>query len=154
MRLSMAKLEQREALEGLTRPRLLAVAAAVGLDLSPGRRLGSGMGGPRHAVLVGALSGRQCMFVQGRLESEQPIRVRDAEIGPTGYVRAEIHGRWICVEGKVQGNLFGEEQVVIRHTATVRGDVTAPCVVLEDGARLQGVIDTDGPGSRTAGRRR
>ena len=106
--------------------------------------------GPRHAVLVGALSGRQCLFVQGRIESEQPIRIHEAAIGPTGYVRAEIHGTTICVEGKVRGDLFGEEQVIIRRTATVYGNVTAPSVVLESGARFEGAIDTQCPASPVA----
>jgi len=57
----------------------------------------------------------------------------------------------------VQGDLRAEEMVVLRSGAKVQGDITAPRVVLEDGATFRGAVDmSSGPGasgstSRTSG---
>lgn len=62
-------------------------------------------------------------------------------ISQTGKVKADVYGRSICVEGEVKGNLVGDEQVIIRQSGRVRGNVTAPRVNLENGAKFKGSID-------------
>ena len=44
---------------------------------------------------------------------------------------------------KGEGDLQGAEQVILRPSARVRGNIAAPRVILEDGARFQGSIDMD-----------
>jgi cytoskeletal protein CcmA (bactofilin family) len=47
------------------------------------------------------------------------------------------------VEGKVTGDLEGTEKVVITKTGHVEGNIVAPAVTLEDGAKFKGSIDMD-----------
>jgi cytoskeletal protein CcmA (bactofilin family) len=47
----------------------------------------------------------------------------------------------VTVEGSVEGNLNAEEQVILRSSARVQGDIAAPRLVLEDGARFRGGVD-------------
>jgi cytoskeletal protein CcmA (bactofilin family) len=47
----------------------------------------------------------------------------------------------VTVEGTVEGNLTAVEQVILRSSARVQGDILAPRVVLEDGARFRGGVD-------------
>jgi cytoskeletal protein CcmA (bactofilin family) len=54
----------------------------------------------------------------------------------------------VAVEGEVEGNLDAEEQVVLRSSAKVQGDITAPRVVLEDGASFRGLVDMGDPTDR------
>jgi cytoskeletal protein CcmA (bactofilin family) len=61
-------------------------------------------------------------------------------VGPEGQVRANINGRIVTVEGKVEGNVTGDEQVVLRRSSSVKGDLRAPRVVLEDGAHFRGGV--------------
>jgi cytoskeletal protein CcmA (bactofilin family) len=70
-------------------------------------------------------------------------------VGPDGEVHASIVGRVVMVEGKVEGNITADEQVILRSSASVQGDITAPRVVLEDGARFRGGVDM---GDTTSGR--
>jgi cytoskeletal protein CcmA (bactofilin family) len=58
-------------------------------------------------------------------------------------VKADITGRTIRISGKVEGDLTGEEKVIISGSGNVRGNVTSPRVVLEDGAIFKGSIDMD-----------
>lgn len=62
-------------------------------------------------------------------------------ISHSGRVKADVYGRSICVEGEVDGNLVGDQQVIIRESGRVRGNVTAPRVNLENGAKFKGSID-------------
>ncbi|PYV38461.1 MAG: hypothetical protein DMG09_11920 [Acidobacteria bacterium] len=45
--------------------------------------------------------------------------------------------------GAVEGNLYGHDQIVVRNSGNVRGNITAPRVALEDGSRFKGSIDME-----------
>ena len=97
-------------------------------------------------VLKGTLAGEEDLLVEGRLDGEISLRQNRVTIGENGRVKADVYSKSIYVEGEVQGNLFGEDEVVIRKSGKVRGNVTAPRVTLENGAKFKGSIDMQ-PGS-------
>jgi cytoskeletal protein CcmA (bactofilin family) len=66
-------------------------------------------------------------------------------IGNSGRVQANIEAKTIRIEGEVQGDIVGQERVVITTTGNVQGNVTSPRVMLEDGGRFKGSIDMGGP---------
>ncbi len=103
-------------------------------------------------VVKGTLAGDEDLLVEGRLDGEIALRQNRVTIGESGRLKADVYSKSICVEGEVDGNLFGEEEVVIRRSGNVRGNVTAPRVTLENGAKFKGSIDMQ-PGSekRSAG---
>lgn len=96
--------------------------------------------GPSISI-SGSLSGNEDLVIEGSVEGE--VRVKDhlVTISETGRVKADVYGRSICVEGEVKGNLIGDEQVIIRKSGRVSGNVTAPRVNLENGAKFKGAID-------------
>ncbi|MEM7293674.1 MAG: polymer-forming cytoskeletal protein, partial [Pseudomonadota bacterium] len=49
----------------------------------------------------------------------------------------------ITIEGEVEGDLYGAENIVIRQSSNVRGNLVAPRVSLEDGAKFRGSIDME-----------
>ena len=51
----------------------------------------------------------------------------------------------MSVAGEVHGNLVAGEQIVIRKTATMLGNLTAPRVGLEDGCRFRGSVEMEAP---------
>lgn len=104
-------------------------------------------GGPRVASLgpsitiIGQLSGNEELIIEGAVEGEVRVRDHRVTVSRTGKLQADVFGKSICVEGEVNGNLVGDEQVVIRESGRVRGNVTAPRVNLENGAKFKGSID-------------
>ncbi|MCP4205331.1 MAG: polymer-forming cytoskeletal protein [bacterium] len=96
--------------------------------------------GPSISV-SGNLSGNEDLIIEGAVEGEVVVKDHMVTISETGKVKADVYGRSICVEGQVDGNLVGDEQVVIRQSGRVRGNVTAPRVNLENGAKFKGSID-------------
>ncbi len=97
-------------------------------------------------VVKGTLAGEEDLLVEGRLDGEISLRKNRVTIGEHGRIKADVYSKSICVEGEVNGNLFGEDEVVIRRSGKVRGNVTAPRVTLENGAKFKGSIDMQ-PGS-------
>jgi len=49
----------------------------------------------------------------------------------------------ISVAGEVHGNLVAGEQILIRKTATMLGNLTAPRVGLEDGCSFRGSVEME-----------
>ena len=94
----------------------------------------------RSITIRGDVTGDEDLVIQGRVDGSVDLVQHSVTVGPDGQVKANITGRIVTIEGKVEGNLTGEEQVVLRKSSWVQGDVKAPRVVLEDGAHFRGGV--------------
>lgn len=92
-------------------------------------------------LIKGDLTGEEDLLIDGRVEGRVELRKHNITVGKNGRVKADLYGKVITVEGEVHGNLYGDEQLVLRQSSTVRGNILAPRVVLEDGANFKGSID-------------
>ena len=91
--------------------------------------------------IKGTLSGGEDLFVEGRVEGKIELAQHSVTIGSSGRIKADIQGRSIIVMGEVEGNLVGLEQIILRQSSKVRGNLVAPRVSLEDGSDFKGSID-------------
>jgi len=91
--------------------------------------------------IKGDLAGEEDLLIEGRLEGRIESRRHSITIGKNGRIKGDIYGKVITVEGTVEGNLFGEEQLIVRQSGNVRGNIIAPRVALEDGSNFKGSID-------------
>ena len=103
----------------------------------------------RSITIRGDVSGDEDLLIQGRVDGSVDLKQRSVTVGPEGRVKANITGRVVIVEGEVEGDLRAEEQVILRSTARVQGDITASRVVLEDGASFRGGVDMGDPSERS-----
>ena len=95
----------------------------------------------RSISIRGEVTGDEDMIIQGRVDGSVDLKQHSVTIGPEGEVKANIVARVVTVEGSVHGNLSGQEQVVLRASARVEGDIVAPRVVLEDGTLFRGSVE-------------
>lgn len=93
--------------------------------------------------LQGELSGNEDLLIEGRVQGRIQLSQHVVTVGAKGRVSAGVHARVLSIEGEVDGNLVAEELIVMKKSARVRGDLVAPRVVIEDGARFKGTIDMD-----------
>jgi len=91
----------------------------------------------------GDLTGEEDLVIDGRVDGTIDLQQNNLTVGEDGRVKANVRANTITVDGEVEGDLSGDEQVVIRRTGHVRGNMTAPRVTLEDGCRFKGSIDMD-----------
>jgi cytoskeletal protein CcmA (bactofilin family) len=94
-------------------------------------------------TIKGELIGDEDLLIQGRVEGRVDLRKHNITVGKSGRIKADLFGQCIHIEGEVEGNLFGDEQVVVRQSGVVHGNITAPRVSLEDGSKFKGSIDME-----------
>jgi len=91
----------------------------------------------------GELVGEEDLLVQGHVEGTIDLKNHNLTIGEQGVIKANAKAKIIIIEGKVDGDLHGEERIVIKESSNVSGNITAERVSLEDGAKFRGSIDMD-----------
>jgi cytoskeletal protein CcmA (bactofilin family) len=122
-----------------TRPPTVSVQRPEAPRVAPARS-GQATIGP-SIVIRGEVTGDEDLVIQGQVDGSVMLDLHAVTVGDGGRVKAGIKGRVITVEGDVEGDLTAQEQIVLRGTARVQGDLKAPRVVLEDGATFRGLVD-------------
>ena len=117
---------------------------------TPSAPTGRAVIGP-SIMIHGEVTGDEDLLIQGNVEGSVDLEEHALTVGAEGRVKANIKARVITVEGEVEGDLRARDQVVLRSAASVKGDITAPRVVLEDGANFRGLVDM-GDASKVAGK--
>lgn len=103
-------------------------------------------------TIQGDLAGEEDLTIHGRVQGTVDVKGNSVTIGESGRVKADVYAKTIFVEGEVEGNLYGGDQIVLRSSGNVRGNLTAPRVSLDDGAQFKGSIDME-PKRQAAGPR-
>jgi len=93
--------------------------------------------------ISGDVTGNEDVRIEGRVEGTISLADNVLTIGKEGQINATVTARAIFVEGKVEGDLKSDEQVVVQSSGSVRGNIVAPRVTLEDGCKFKGSIDMD-----------
>jgi cytoskeletal protein CcmA (bactofilin family) len=93
--------------------------------------------------IKGEVTGDEDLVVQGRIEGTVNLAKHNVTVGPSGKVTADVRGKTVVVEGEVVGDVEAGEQIILRRSAVVEGNIRAPRVALEDGAVFRGGIEMD-----------
>ncbi len=91
----------------------------------------------------GEISGKEDLTVHGQFEGIIDLKKSQVIVSKTGTINAEVYGKLITIAGEVRGNLFGEEKIVLQPSGVVRGNLTAPRIHVQDGARFKGNVDME-----------
>lgn len=97
----------------------------------------------RSIQIDGDLRGEEDLRIEGDVNGTVQLRNNTLTIGSEGKISANVYAKSVTVDGLMEGDVFGSESVSIRKNAQVRGNITAPRVSLEDGARFKGSIEMD-----------
>ncbi len=99
--------------------------------------------------------------ISGKLSFDGPTRIDgqvDGEItgkesltiGETAVVTAQIKAASIIVAGKVSGDIIASQRIEIRPSAKVIGNLTAPVLVVHEGALFEGHCSMQPEGAQSA----
>lgn len=89
----------------------------------------------------GRIEGSDDLVIRGRVEGTVKLPKNKVVVAVGSDVKANITARSIQVEGHVRGTLNGGSDVTVRAGGQVDGDILAPRVSLDNGARFSGMID-------------
>ncbi len=88
-----------------------------------------------HGKLTGTIDGSSTIHVAAR-----------------GSVNAAVHGRSVVVAGTVKGDITADERIELEPSAKVDGDITAPRILIKDGATFRGQVNMQAPPDRPKGK--
>ena len=94
-------------------------------------------------VITGDISGTENVTIEGKVEGKIHLPGHQVEVGQSGKVHADVVAKFVKINGELKGDIEGKEKVVITASGNVRGNISAPRVMLEDGAIFKGSIDID-----------
>jgi cytoskeletal protein CcmA (bactofilin family) len=93
--------------------------------------------------LKGELRGEDDLIIEGRVEGEISLK-KHLTVESTGIIVADVKTQNITIKGEMHGNMTADDKVEIHQGAKVVGNITAPRVVIAEGARFKGHIDMTG----------
>jgi cytoskeletal protein CcmA (bactofilin family) len=113
-------------------------------DASPARGSEKRTVVARPTTIEGRVLGPGEVLVEGMIKGTVEIdgKVRVAE---KGRVEAEVHARLVTVAGTIIGNITADDRIVLEPTAQVDGNITAPRILIEDGATFKGQVNMKAP---------
>jgi len=104
----------------------------------------------KSVQIKGELTGSEDLTIDGVLEGKIHMKEHHLSVGSNGSINAEICAKSVTVLGKLVGNIKAGEKVEVAASGSMEGDITAPRVILADGASFKGSIDMEGRGPKKA----
>jgi cytoskeletal protein CcmA (bactofilin family) len=93
-------------------------------------------------VIRGQVSGNQDLVVEGRIEGRVALENR-LTVEESGSVEADLEVVDATLKGEVRGDLVASRSATLHPTARVVGNIRAPRLVIEEGARFSGSVDME-----------
>lgn len=91
-------------------------------------------------VIRGQLSSDEEIHIEGTIEGTIAHQSQHVVIGRSGRVNALIHANSVRVEGRVDGDIHGDDLVELADGASVTGNIFCARIKVEDGAKLNGTV--------------
>ncbi|MCU1383644.1 MAG: hypothetical protein JWL71_2341 [Acidobacteria bacterium] len=95
-------------------------------------------------LIQGKVTSTENLTIDGRVEGTIELGDHSLTIGPDASVEADLVAQTIVVSGAVVGNVLATVKVDLHATASVKGDIEAPLIVMADGAVVVGKVDATG----------
>lgn len=106
------------------------------------RRMAAWVG--KALLIQGKVTSTENLTIDGRVEGTIELGDHSLTIGPGASVEADLVAQTIVVSGAVVGNVLATVKVDLQATASVKGDISSPLIVMADGALVVGKVDATG----------
>jgi cytoskeletal protein CcmA (bactofilin family) len=111
-------------------------------DAAPRARGGENVANIGKSITIkGDLTGNEDLVIDGNIDGRIDLPNNQLTIGPEGKIKADIHAKSAVVVGHVNGNVSATERIEVQASGIVDGDVRAPCLVVQEGAVLNGAVE-------------
>ena len=93
--------------------------------------------------VVGEITSNENIQIDGNIEGSINSEEHEVFVSSGGNLLADVRAHVVVIEGTVKGDITGLEKVVVCQSGNVMGNIDAPRVTLEDGAKFKGNIEMD-----------
>jgi cytoskeletal protein CcmA (bactofilin family) len=94
----------------------------------------------KGVLLTGQIRVEGTVRIDGRLDGEIQTKGQ-VIIGEDGLVQGTIMAGTVISSGRIKANVTAIERVQLLKTATLIGEVHTPVLIMEEGAKIQGMTD-------------
>ena len=98
----------------------------------------------RPSKIEGRLSGSGEIVVNGLVNGTIDATGM-VKVATQGHVEATVHGRVVTVAGTIAGDISADERIELEPSARVDGNLTAPRILIKDGATFRGQVNMREP---------
>jgi len=95
-------------------------------------------------VVEGRIISSQDLRIDGRVEGTIEVGDHLLIVGTGAVIKANLVARSLLISGTVIGNVTVTDRLDVKETASVRGDISAPRLIMVDGAMVNGKVDAIG----------
>ena len=93
-----------------------------------------------NVTIEGTVTGSEPIVIEGTVRGNINLTA-DLLVGTKARVEATVHARNVTVEGKLTGDISADDRVELVASANVDGNITAPKIVVAEGAKFRGSVD-------------
>jgi cytoskeletal protein CcmA (bactofilin family) len=101
-------------------------------------------------VITGEVTSKEDITVHGQVKGQISMVEGALLVAPTGRIEADIDVTSATIHGNISGKLAAGERVELTPTATVKGTLISPAVILREGATFNGRIQVEKKGASAA----
>jgi cytoskeletal protein CcmA (bactofilin family) len=95
-------------------------------------------------IVEGRITSSQDLRIDGKVEGTIEVGSHTLIVGAQAVVKASLAAKSIVISGEVIGNVTATERIDLQATGSIDGDVSAPRLVMVDGAVVRGTVDAGG----------
>ena len=92
--------------------------------------------------IKGEVTAQEPLTIAGHLDGTVIVSGHSLTVTPDARVNATVTAETIVIGGSVNGKVHAVTRIVVRETATVEGELSAPAISLADGATVRGHVET------------
>lgn len=101
-------------------------------------------------TVFGDITSGENLSIRGAVEGNTLAPDHAVTIEREGRVKGHVFGSKIIVKGRMRGNLYADDIVIVKSSGDVRGKIFAAKVSLEDGGLYKGRINMEAKARRVA----
>jgi cytoskeletal protein CcmA (bactofilin family) len=93
-------------------------------------------------VIKGELTASEPVVIAGRLEGSIDVTGHEVTVAQGGELHGDATTDALVISGTFRGDVIARRRVEVRSSADVEGSITAPAVMVADGAVVRGKVQT------------
>jgi len=97
-------------------------------------------------VITGEVTSKEDITIHGHVKGQISMVEGTLLVAPTARIEADVAVTSVTIHGNMSGKVAAAERVELTPTATMKGTLIAPAVILRDGATFNGKIQVEKKG--------
>ena len=97
-------------------------------------------------VITGQVTSKEDITIHGQVKGQISMAEGTLLVAPTARLEADVNVTSVTIHGTISGTVSAGERVELTPTATMKGTLVAPAVILREGATFNGKIQVEKKG--------